>query len=797
VQIQIRGVTATGVPGLDIGVTGLIARVEDGELRLYASSGRNGGLVSYQLDPGGALVVQSTVTFPAAIRGLVDDRVVLGQAPDGRPVLYVGCDQQGLIAYGLDDDLSLGGRLTVGWTQALAQAQAGGTVCALEALVTMSPRVGDLLPPGLFSNQIVSLRSVTVSDRDFVVIACAETDSIRSFLRDPATGTLIPADNHGALHGLGIHAPTALEVVTIGGVSYVVVASAGTSSLSVMRLTSDGGLVPVDHLLDTGTTRFEGAQAMAVAQSGDHTFVVVGGADHGVSLFLMLPDGRLVHLDTVADTAALSMANVASISAVVQGGQLHIFVGSQRDQGITHLTLPIDSLGVRRDGTPGQAGTVNGTAGADILRAMANGDTLDGGAGDDVLVSGPGRTVMRGGAGRDIFVVRETSTQVEILDFARGIDHLDLTNLPMLRSTGQLQFDTTADGARITYRGTVIVLRSADGQPLTLADLFPRGGLGPDRIPVLPREHVSEPGEEIFGTAGNDTIVGTVGSDTIWAGGGNDLITLIGGNDLVYGGAGNDTIVGSAIGNDTLYGAAGDDVIYAVGGDNWIGGGPGNDTIYGGSGNDLLWGADGNDVIHTGAGRNEAWGGAGNDTIYGGDGGNLMGGGLGDDVIYGGAGNDTIWGFHGNDLIHTGNGNNAAWGGLGNDTIQGGSGNDLLGGGPGNDLIHGGAGDDIIFAGTGNDTLFGGAGADTFVFYRGQDTNRIMDFNPAQGDVLQLARWLWGPQGNLTAAEVVARFARVDAAGNTILDFGAHGGTIIILQGFDDLAALVAQIDIV
>jgi hypothetical protein len=71
-----------------------------------------------------------------------------------------------------------------------------------------------------------------------------------------------------------------------------------------------------------------------------------------------------------------------------------------------------------------------------------------------------------------------------------------------------------------------------------------------------------------------------------------------------------------------------------------------------------------------------------------------------------------------------------------------------------------------------------------------------MDFNPAEGDMLHLARWLWGNLGNLTPAQVVSRFGSVDANGNIVLDFGPHGGTTIILVGFDDLDALIAQIEI-
>jgi Ca2+-binding RTX toxin-like protein len=793
-RMQIEGVIRTGNPVLDRGITDLVVHQGEDGLVVYATSGRNGGLVGYRIDDEGTVTVHTTVEFPPHLTGMVSDRLIL-DVSGNTPRLFTGVDGSGLIGYGLRGDLTLGGRLTLTWDQARAATRDDANPHTLEALITMTGRAADLLPPGSFSEQIVDLRCITVEGRQIVVLADAESHVVRTFLRDPETGSLIPTDQYGAAQGLGIQAPTGMELTSVGGVVYAVLVSAGTSSVTVMRIEADGRLIPTDHVIDTGSTRFAGAQAVTTVQAGDHTFVVVGGADHGVTLFLLLPGGRLLYLDTVADTADLSLYNVSTITAVVDGDMIRIFVGSQRDDGITQLTIPIGDLGVQRTGVVGQATRITGTEGNDILMALSNNDTLRGGAGDDVLVSGPGRTIMEGGAGSDAFVIRADSTRVDIADFQRGQDWLDLSDLPMLRSLAQLTFATTANGARITYRGTTINITSQDGQPLTIDDLFPDGMIGPDRIPVLERVNPTVPGVEIIGTGGNDTLVGGRGNDTIWGGHGNDLIELTGGNDLVFAGPGNDTIIGSS--DDTvIYGGAGDDLIYAIGGDNQIGGGPGNDTIYGGSGNDTLWGAEGDDLIHTGPGRNEAWGGDGNDTIIGGDGGNMLGGGRGNDLIRGGLGNDTIWGFDGDDVIHGVGGRNEIWAGRGNDTIHGGNGGDILGGGPGNDLIIGGAGNDTIFAGDGNDTLFGGGGADRFIFYRQQGINRIEDFNPDEGDVLVLFRGLWLGSGNLTAAELVALFGSINTQGDLVLDFSQIGGTVVVLAGFDDFEALIPAIEI-
>jgi hypothetical protein len=85
-----------------------------------------------------------------------------------------------------------------------------------------------------------------------------------------------------------------------------------------------------------------------------------------------------------------------------------------------------------------------------------------------------------------------------------------------------------------------------------------------------------------------------------------------------------------------------------------------------------------------------------------------------DDFIIGLAGDDTINGRGGEDELS---------GGEGNDRVHGGSDRDDIGGEEGNDLLSGG---------DGNDALSGHEGADTFDC--GAGTDRIRDYNPAEGD---------------------------------------------------------------
>ncbi|MGD9685492.1 MAG: putative Ig domain-containing protein [Desulfobacter sp.] len=89
-------------------------------------------------------------------------------------------------------------------------------------------------------------------------------------------------------------------------------------------------------------------------------------------------------------------------------------------------------------------------------------------------------------------------------------------------------------------------------------------------------------------TDGDDRIVGTEWDDALNAGNGNDLLYGMDGDDYLEGGAGHDRIDAGA-GNDTISGGTGNDLIVAGEGDDQIFAGPGIDIAYGGFGNDTYY----------------------------------------------------------------------------------------------------------------------------------------------------------------------------------------------------------------
>lgn len=71
-------------------------------------------------------------------------------------------------------------------------------------------------------------------------------------------------------------------------------------------------------------------------------------------------------------------------------------------------------------------------------------------------------------------------------------------------------------------------------------------------------------------------------------------------------------------------------------------------------------------------------------------------------------------------------------------TVSGGDGRDVLLAGAGGQTLAGGYGDDFLSGGAGDDVLTGGEGADRFRFEPGFGRDTITDFNPAEGDRIEV-----------------------------------------------------------
>ena len=725
--------TFTAAPlNLVSGINDMELLVQGGKLMLYTATRGGGGVMALEVGAAMTLADQvalasgTTLPAPATIEllsvGGVPRLVVTGANTPG--VQTYGIEGPGTLTAplqlpgGLSGAISAQAVVQVGGATYLYLARAGEStihgfqVGATGALTPAGTRVLDDAHPGI---DITSLSSVTVGGQSFLVSLSLEADVIRTFPLGPGGAIGVP-QSLGVPQGLGIADPSAVRAVEIGGTSFLIMASVGSSSLTVIEVSSGGAMRVADHVIDTLDTRFAGVQALATVVEGDRVFVIAGGSDGGVALMTLMPDGRLLLVGSQLDLPGLALDNISAMTARMAGGVIEVFVAGE-GAGITRLEIDIGPLApMRRAGFGDTA--LTGTAAGDLLVGQDGNEVISGGDGADILTDGGGSDTLMGGAGADIFVLAPDDVADAIGDFQFGIDRIDLSAWGRIYALETLSIATTATGARITFGSEVLDISAPNGLPI-LPDSFRLTdfiGLWHLLPPTTMSGGIlgTNQADLLVGTTGNDIFTVTDGADTIDGGDGFDFLDLSSASVAqrvnLQAPSGNVGLtVGQVhIGIEGLIGSRFSDHLTGNAADNWLDGGEGNERLSGGGGIDSLFGGPGVDFLFGGLGADLLDGGSGADRA-----GYLdatapvladlaqplanLGEAVGDryvgieglegsnhaDTLLGDAQDNQILGWNGNDRLEGRAGNDALVGGNGDDTLIGGAGADILDGNTG------------------------------------------------------------------------------------------------------------------
>lgn len=746
---------------------------------VISTTGINGGLVSYQLTSGqGAQAYETTAFLPTDSLNFTGEITIISQ--DGQDILVIGSSTTGSFGYVLNDDGSFGDLVEIeglgasGEVSALHDsstgivfmAEFGGTGIGVYSQsatggYTQTSSLQDTDESHL--TDVVCLASSDISGNRIVLAASRGETGISSYCLNTETGEITHLDSLGVQDGFGLLPEiVGLETISAYGTTFAITASSapeyGAGAISVMRVAPDGSLIAMDHVLDTLSTRFGQVQSLSTVTVEGRTYVMAGGGDDGLTLFLLMPNGRLLHLDSYAHSSEVSLENLSAIAATQVGDEVQVLTASSSTSGLTQLSFSVADQGETLIGGTANAELI-GTGADDLICGGSGNDLILGNDGHDILIDGAGRDTLIGGGGNDIFVLDEDGAIDRIENFDKGKDKIDLSAYSMLYDPNALEIESTPTGALIHWRGETTEIIRQGGGSLTRSDIIGSIITGPDRPPMV----VDRKWE---GTSVGDVLSGLWGNDTLIGGGGRDHLTGGIGNDRLVGNQMSDTLIGGA-GDDTVLGGLGPDRAYLGDGDDLYTDTPqgkdlGRDRIEGGGGNDTIKSGGGNDTLFGGDGRDRLIGGNGGDRLFGGKHDDILNGQAGWDKLYGHNGNDTLYGEIGNDFLSGGNGNDKLFGGDGDDTLQGDAGADTLIAGTGNDTVIGGngpdvgmlgAGDDVwqdtsqygkigsdnVTGGDGNDTIFsqgggdtltGGEGVDTFIFSGPSGYRNITDFNP-------------------------------------------------------------------
>jgi serralysin len=484
-------------------ITNLIAHDQGGGMHLYSTTRYDGVLQQWDLS-NGSVTIGDNITFDGPLQaGGIGE---LG-------TLTVGGGAALLTAGGSGGDLQiilLNG--TGGFASQTALPQLPNAFAGLQHSTTIALGTGDQTvfgaiagstgiaslrfndqgvlqdhailqdPTAQTAAQISGLAQIDVAGQTYLLTISPVHNGLTSRAVS-ANGDLTFAGFIDADDGLWIDAPTALATTTLNGNAYAVIASANSDSLSVVEIGADGTMTVRDHILDTRDTRFGGVVALEIQEHAGRTYVIAGGADDGISVFLLLQGGLLVHRASIVDTVNVSLDNVSAVAGRSGQTGLEIFIASSSEAGVTKLRYDTGTAGITATATLA-GGLLAGGAGEDVLQGHNGNDIIHAAGGDDILRDGFGQDTMTGGAGRDVFIMTADGSLDTITDFTIGEDQIDLSLWSMLRSSSQLTMTLRTDGMEITYGDETLIVQNADGGPIDYRDLPSSDLIGASRLPI-------------------------------------------------------------------------------------------------------------------------------------------------------------------------------------------------------------------------------------------------------------------------------------------------------------------------
>ncbi|MFQ6549315.1 DUF4214 domain-containing protein [Aestuariibius sp. 2305UL40-4] len=407
---------------------------------------------------------------------------------------------------------------------------------------TLDPVDQTIAASAFDSNDVFALDSAEIGGRTIIVIAEAGTPALTTFALGP-DGELEPLYRINQEDGLFFNTATEIELVDINGQTFALVGASG--AISVVALNTDGSMTVTDQINDDQTTRFAGHGPLETITVDGQIYVAAGGSDDGVTLFTLLPNGRLVHVATQEDTLDTALADPTALDLGLTGGpsdrSLQLFIAGEAESSlseggmaITHLEADLGQIGIVEI-RASTGGTVQGTAGRDQILGGDGRDTLYGNDGDDILLDGAGEDTLIGGNGADLFVLSADGQTDRIEDFEAGVDRIDLSQLGLAYILRGLEITETTTGAELRLGDERLLIESADGRSLTAEDFNLEDLRDLDHVIAAPLDPTDQ------------TVSGTADGELLDGGSGNDRLEGRGGTDVLLGDDGNDLLIAESI----------------------------------------------------------------------------------------------------------------------------------------------------------------------------------------------------------------------------------------------------------
>jgi hypothetical protein len=351
---NVANVTDGGAMNL-VGVSGLTTITSNGNTYLVAAGAGDNGLSVFRVGVNGALTNVDNIADGGGLN-LGGVSRVASATVGGVPYLFAaGANDDGISVF---------------------QVQGNGKLTS----------VANLSDNGTFElDGVKGLTTAVIGGNTFLFAAGGVDDGVSVF-QVGAGGGLTHTSSVTDNATLKLDGASDVATAVVGGVTYLFVTGASDNGVSVFSVNSSGVLTNTANVGDTAGLRLAGATGISAATFGTTTYLTVGGAENGVSLFRVNAGGSLTAMDNIDDAGSRELAGTTQVHTATIGGTSYVLGAGSADDGFSSFGMkPTGQLWYATEG--GDAETAVVRVNNDGASQTVNVDNGGAGTGDDHLVS--------------------------------------------------------------------------------------------------------------------------------------------------------------------------------------------------------------------------------------------------------------------------------------------------------------------------------------------------------------------------------------------------------------------------
>ena len=184
------------------------------------------------------------------------------------------------------------------------------------------------------------IATFTSGSSTYAAVAAFRDDGVQILdITDPSNVTETDSIAHGG--AINLNGAWDIATFTSGSSTYAAVtASEGDGGVQILDITDPSAITAAGNITDTPSLELDGANGIAVFESGDSTYAAVAAYnDNGVQILDITDPSAITAAGNITDTPALELLGASGIAVFESGGSTYAAVAAYDDDSVQILDI--------------------------------------------------------------------------------------------------------------------------------------------------------------------------------------------------------------------------------------------------------------------------------------------------------------------------------------------------------------------------------------------------------------------------------------------------------------------------